>query len=313
MNALKESNFRIKRDFGISDVLVDFLGALFPGLLFSVAIVLTLGSSFSYLIHQLKVIILEMNYGIENIDTFGLFQYFSKGFGSFSFYFLMLILIASYVLGQFLYRKDPKDPDTASFRRVWKKMNKEQQNKWVEQVKSDENISSFIVEFPYRFLKNYLDARGLPHLSKIIPWDENNFSTRSKTFINQLKIRINFFYPDKMGDILKNEGHVRLMSSIWHLLKYLKILSVSCLISNILIFISGLIWTNKTVLFLLIPSFFSLMIYFLGSIGKTVIESFIHYQRVREVFYVLETAYTASIENKEILTNIDYPELEHTS
>lgn len=85
MSDEKESNFRIKRDFGISDVLVDFLGALFPGLLFSIAIFLTLGSTFSYLIHQLKIIILVENSGIENIDTFGLFQYLSKGVGSFSF------------------------------------------------------------------------------------------------------------------------------------------------------------------------------------------------------------------------------------
>lgn len=36
MSNEKESNIKLKRDFGVSDVLVDFLGALFPGLLFSV-------------------------------------------------------------------------------------------------------------------------------------------------------------------------------------------------------------------------------------------------------------------------------------
>lgn len=303
----KESNLKLKKDFGVSDVLVDFLGALFPGLLFSVSIVLTLGSTLSYFIHQLKIIILDQSAGIENIDTYGLFQLFSKSVGNFSFYFLILVLITSYVIGQFLYRKDPKDADSSSFVRVWKKMSDDQKENWVEQIKTNENINGFVVEFPYRFLKKYLVARGLSHLANIIPWDENNFSTRSKTFINLLKIRIQFFHPDKMGDILKNEGHVRLMSSIWHFLKYLKVISIICILIDIGIYIIGLLWTYKTVLYLIIPFLISLFIFLFATLGKKVIESFIHYQRVREVFYVLETAYTTTIDQDEILKNIDYP------
>jgi hypothetical protein len=179
--------------------------------------------------------------------------------------------------------------------------NTNQIENWVEQLKEGENLNGFVAEFPYRFLKKYLLSRGLKHLADFIPWDENNFSNRSKTFINLLKIRIQFFHPDKMGDILKNEGHVRLMSSIWHLLKYIKFISIICIILNILIFSIGLIWTNETVLYLIIPSLLSTLIFLFGMLGKREIELFIHYQRVREVFYVLETAYTTSITDKDIL------------
>ncbi len=296
MSNEKESSPKLRsKDFGIRDFLVDFLGALFPGLIFGVAIALTLGSTMVYLIHQSKILLLDRIPGIEDINTLDIIRYLSEGLGNYSFYIFMLVIITSYILGQFLYRKDPKDPDTASFKRVWKRLNSDQQEKWVEQLKPEENISTFTVEFPYRFLRKYLESRGLLYLTEIVPWTEEDHSFRSKTFINKLKIRLQCFHPDKTGDILKNEGHIRLMSSIWHMFRYLKQLSIGCIIINILLF--ALI--HQTVLYLIVPLLLSVLVFLLAYIGKRGIETFFHYQRVREVYYVLETAYAAFMDNKE--------------
>lgn len=296
----KESKFKIKTDLG----LVDFLGALFPGLLFSITIVFTLGSTYFYIIHQLKTILLKANVGIEDLNVFESLRGLFNGIGYVSFYLLILILVVSYVLGSFLFRKDPKYPDTASFKRVFKKMTTEQKSKWVEQyTEDDKKNQDFVIEFPYRNLKAYLDARGLQHLSKFVPWDINNSDTRSKTFINRLKIRIQFFYPDKTGNILKNEGHIRLMSSLWYLCKYLKTLSLLCLTTNLLTFFSGLYlyWNYTTIFYFIISAFISAFILLFATYGKKIIETFIHYQRVREIFYVLETAYTTTITSEALL------------
>lgn len=298
----KKSKHKSRSDLGFSDILVDFLGALFPGLLFSITIVFTLGSTYFYLIHQLKTILLKANIGIEDLNVFESLKGLFNGIGYVSFYLLILILIVSYVLGSFLFRKDPKYPDTASFKRVFKKMTPEQKSKWVEQyTESDAKISNFVIEFPYRNLKGYLDARGLQHLSKFVPWDINNHNNRSKAFINQLKIRIQFFFPDKTGNILKNEGHIRLMSSLWYLCKYLKALSLLCLTTNLLIFFIGLYWNYTTIFYFIISTFLSAFIFLFATYGKIIIETFIHYQRVREIFYVLETAYTTTIPSEKLL------------
>jgi multisubunit Na+/H+ antiporter MnhG subunit len=188
-------------------------------------------------------------------------------------------------------------------------MSPEQKGKWVEQIMEGEKISTIVVEFPYRFLKTYLTERGLDHLSKIVPWTSSTAATRSKTFINLLKIRIQFFYPDKMGDILKNEGHVRLMSSIWHLFRYLKVLVISCIIMISLVIFNELYQKNNAAnvsnIQLLNLIYLGFLLLF-STLGKMIIETFFHYQRVREVFYVLETAYTTSITNGDILS-IDEP------
>lgn len=302
MTEEKESIFKRKTDLGISDILVDFLGALFPGLLFSITIVFTLGSTYFYLIHQFKTILLKANIDIEDLNIFESLKELSNGIGYISFYLLILILVVSYVLGSFLFRKDPKYPDTASFKRVLKKMTPEQKIKWVEQyTEDDKKNSDFVIEFPYRNLKAYLDARGLQHLSKFVPWDINNPDNRSKAFINRLKIRIHFFYPDKTGNILKNEGHIRLMSSLWYLCNYLKTLSLLCLSINLLTFFIGLYWNYTTILYFIISVFLSAFIFLFAAYGKKIIETFIHYQRVREIFYVLETAYTTTITSEELL------------
>ncbi|HWB05366.1 MAG TPA: hypothetical protein VG796_20195 [Verrucomicrobiales bacterium] len=75
------------------------------------------------------------------------------------------------------------------------------------------------IEYPYTHLFEYLTYRGLHHLAAIVPWKGKEGDTpplRTKFFINALKIHLSFHVPGKCGQIVRNEGHIRLMSSVWY-------------------------------------------------------------------------------------------------
>ena len=79
--------------------------------------------------------------------------------------------------------------------------------------------------FPYPNLREYLIRRGLSHLAEFVPWCAKNktLDHRTKVVINILKTRIRatYVYPI-IQDIVRNEGHIRLMTSIWHVALYLR-------------------------------------------------------------------------------------------
>jgi hypothetical protein len=150
-------------------------------------------------------------------------------------------LIVSYVLGHAFYRQDPKEPDRLSYL-VESAVNDFDRGNWVVDSKEQK------VEFPYARLRRYLEARGHYHLLWLVPWGETSAVgkeetegkpagelnapdekaraakneeakqevQRSKTYINVLKLRLMWFFPQKCGPFRKNEGHVRLMASVWY-------------------------------------------------------------------------------------------------
>ena len=159
------------------------------------------------------------------------------------------------------------------------------------------------LKFPYLNMKQYLLHRNLYHLASMIPWDAQNPDApgrRTKSFINVLKIRLEFALPDKCGNITRNEAHIRLMSSVWYmtrLVQWLALVSIALILLVVLTIcryyasahehkwweVSGpcLGWSA-----LIIPA----MWYVRASVEKS-----LHYQRVREIIYVLETAYFATV------------------
>lgn len=117
-------------------------------------------------------------------------------------------------------------------------------------------------------------------------------------FINLLKIRLHHDVPEKCAEITRNEAHVRMMSSVWYAartLKYLALTSIVPLMCGILPAIRrapeflGLVVATLVIAF----GSFCLQLY---------IRKFFHYQRVREIVYVLETAHYASKDHPEILS-----------
>lgn len=193
-------------------------------------------------------------------------------------------------------------------------------------------------QFPYSHISEYLEIRGFSHLAKIVPWDGGTFSTdrsnltnRSKIFINMLKARIELVAPSKCGTIAGNEAHVRMMSSVWYaskslskvcwlsalpILFYLHPLKRAILI-NFQHVLNGEISLDLTPyevsLFHDFRIYFALFLFTLITAFwiRRHAESCFHYQRVREVVYVLETAFSVDqivnmrrSSNPEILENL---------
>lgn len=175
-------------------------------------------------------------------------------------------------------------------------------------------------EFPYDYLYRYLVNRGLVHLANMVDWgrvppaetDRTRQAVeirRSKNFINILKIRLNFYFPDKCGAISRNEAHVRLMSSTWYMARKLKLPAAAALIvSSVGIFhaVENRFVQTQPALFAFIAAsaLFAMGIIIAASLAVRSIEKFLHYQRVREVVWVLETAYTAFRDQPELLADI---------
>jgi hypothetical protein len=73
-------------------------------------------------------------------------------------------------------------------------------------------------EFPYLRLREYLKIRGLNDLAGLVNWDgETDASKKKRTrnFIDLVKLRVRFFGGDRVMHIVRNEAHVRLLSSTW--------------------------------------------------------------------------------------------------
>jgi len=244
---------------------------------------------------------------------------------TFRFEIIFFGITLSYVVGHFFFRRTPKIPDIIS---VWRT-----KDELIEDVPAvllhhdilkkrgvlsrlEEGIELFLgivprivkefeknrkinVHFPYLCIWEYLDNRGLDHLAKMIPWkgkDEQTNRLRTKAFINLLKIRLEFDFPEKCGNITRNEAHIRLMSSVWYMSCYLQRIGMFSFVLGLgVLLVAGtcrLPWGEASVLCW--PTLVSSAFIIVGTwFMRLIIEKFFHYQRVREIVYVLETAHYA--------------------
>lgn len=220
----------LKINFKARDFILDFLACLVPGLVFLISITLIIGSLF-LIILSYELFLNEPQLNL-NITVF-----YSEVFNSFSFQFWLTlsIIFLAYFCGHLLYRQTPKTPDYASFLRIRYRVIRKK-NDWV--IEQGRGVISDEVQFPYSNLKNYLSMRGFGELSKMIEWGENitqdnvlgqdkndTFKSiniqRSKTFINKMKIRLSTYYPEHSLNMIRNEAHIRLASSMWYASKYI--------------------------------------------------------------------------------------------
>lgn len=197
----------------LQEYLVDFLGGLVPGMLFIIATILGLIPP----VYALSVCLSGSSH-----ET--LFDYLIRIFEStkdtpsaiWIVLFLGAVLFA-YIVGHIFYRHDPKMPDRKSFRRLamyYKNI--------PEKMKSNLGCTSEEdCEFPYPFYDKYLIQRGLKYLLPLVVWKGRKRRYRSKVYINLLKINLRYYSPDKCGIIIRNEAHVRLASSTWHVARLL--------------------------------------------------------------------------------------------
>jgi hypothetical protein len=152
-------------------------------------------------------------------------------------------------------------------------------------------------QFPYLHLSDYLDRRGLHHMSWFVRWDgvgrENH---RSKFYINLLKVRLSIYAPDSYGLIARNEAHVRLMSSTWYmgrtLMKLAKRVTLAYFVVLLALSWCGMVslWPAEHVLEHLRPLIPAAVAVGATFLTRRSIEAALHYQRLREILYVVETA-----------------------
>lgn len=144
--------------------------------------------------------------------------------------------------------------------------------------------------FPYINYENYLFKRNLHHLAEMVNW--NYREGRTKNQINRYKIKIQLFCPDAYGVLNKNESHVRMASSSWFASNFL--VWTNIVITLLLFGIQYPLWkdglnsfasTVQVIIPLLPPMTVSVLLYLL----KRKIEDFIHYQRLREIYFALYT------------------------
>ncbi len=274
---------------------VEFLGILVPGSIFIFLLALT----------AIFPLVIVMKYLPDPSIFTGDFLPLIVKPGSFLY---STFLIFSYVIGHQFFRKDPKIPDEKSFEKVYKTIGETGPVRLGEHEKEfnrdNDTAGSYNLEFPYRYLGEYLIERGMDHLAKIVPWrgnDPKTYRFRSKHFVNLLKVRLEFYFPHQYTRIQRNEAHVRLMSSMWYVsssLIYISLISffVFSVITAIGMFYFSIPISSQIIAALISP----ILILIFSLLSKNSIESFLHYQRIREIIFILETAYFADLSNPEL-------------
>lgn len=275
-------SYQMPKEFG--DYVLEFFGCLLPGFIFCT-------------IHFVIAYVLLSIIYTNKIDC----EFFNTIIGSCQFYAPIFIFSVSYVVGHMFYRKDPKVPDTRSYKKIMRRREFEptkEREKWVEYNEKPSSVD--LIEYPYNNLKVYYEKRGLEHIS-------NAFSKvmipdyRSKNWINVIKCRLRFAYPEKIRIIVKNEGHIRLMSSAWYGMQYTLYLGCFYFAFLVLITVFKLTFKENWLQDLILVNSLSFAIILvlssilLSVVGRTVICSYLHYMRVREITNILETAYAAKI------------------
>lgn len=312
----------------LREFFVDLLGSLVPGFIFTFLAVVSLGWPLCGLCSDMIQSPLERGEQTDRYDQVSVRRDVGRSgeviedrLKTFRFEVIFFGITLSYVVGHFFFRRTPKIPDILSVWRTKKELvddvpavllnidNKRSVLSRIREgielffgkvpriVKKLEKDGKIDVQFPYLYLWEYLNYRGLDHLGEMIPWQgekPETHSRRTKAFINILKIRLEFDFPEKCGNITRNEAHIRLMSSMWYMSCYLQRIGILSfvLILGILV-VTGMFyrpWAEVCLICwspLICSAFIIVGTWFM----RLIIEKFFHYQRVREIVYVLETAH----------------------
>ncbi len=194
-------------------------------------------------------------------------------------------LVLAYIAGHLFYRQDPKIADEASFNRIPRHV------KLDGMVRRVDGMSKPPVEFPYHFFKAYLNDRGIEYLAAHVPWPEQGssnpeatFRRRAKHWANALKIRVFLESPAAYGILARNEAHVRLSSSMWYVSRALMWGSSFGFVTFGISVLSPAVQCSPVIA---LP----VVVLLLSALARWAIERSLHYQREREVLFMLEVAH----------------------
>jgi hypothetical protein len=309
-NEIAEGMKNYARRLYIEEFVIDLLGGLVPGTLFIIATLFCIVPAF----HAVRAAIsLREVKGFDAV-LFKVATIAEKTPNAMWLVNFVIFILFAYVIGHLFYRHDVKQADKVSLKKVIKGYEKERKERKLAAPEESEKKRNFgcsdpaECRFPYPDYKAYLQYRGLSHLLPLCVWDATtDGSLVSKTYINLLKIRLRYHCPERCGTIIHNEAHVRLATSTWRVclisvwLSIISLLPVAIAIS-IALYTNPLHLKNLQIFAWYLPNILPPFLVLVFSIfGKLEIEKFLHYQRLREIFYVLETAYTAFRDRRIIL------------
>lgn len=288
------------RPVSINEWIVEFFGDLLPGFVYlSLALVTFVWPTWN---------LIDSTNG-EPVTTMKNIKILCHIISDFPIVFHLFYFFSSFVIGQLCFRFDQADVDVASYKKIIssREVGWPLNNHWV--VRETKNcLIVDRVDFPYYYLKDYLDFRGYKHLAKLIPWDgEDNKSMRSTLFINTLKMRICLTMPEKSSQLRRNEANIRLFSSIWHAMRLLIFLTITATYVGLLAIFFETKFTQKPPANYLVAPLMDVALLYTFWRTKIGIEKSFHFNRVREIFYVLETASFLSKNHPEILNNLPGP------
>lgn len=258
----------------------------------------------------------------------------------------LVFLFLSYVVGAIVYRLPPRTLDAISIFYYWNEFrtDPEKQGRMAVQFSGCihpttlKQVFCFIfnrakwiqdnagvnIDYPYPYLRKYLYARGLSHLANYVAWCESASKLgedvsfrkqRSKQIINIIKARSRTFQiPGMALDMMRNECHIRMLASVWFILKFVMSLSVGALVIYVGFklaspgfhansFINQVWGISKAVEWfcksLQTPSFCcAIGLVIIASLAWRLcghIECGFHYVRTREIVMILENAYILDI------------------
>ena len=242
----------------IHEFLTAFLGSLVPGVLFTVTTSCVLLPALYMLIDIASNILSDelaerILIGVKITKLLIM----TKDIPTMTFIAAAVVLIVfSYVIGQMFFRRSPDEPDRASYRSLakgrdstWLRRNLACDNEEGCQFPYP-YLGHYLEQRGHGYLKclipssvGHHDAPGAWHGASENNAGENNANkqnasehdtskknsskrdeddplrTRSKTFINSLKILLAYHRPHKVREALRLEAHVRLSTSTWYVAK----------------------------------------------------------------------------------------------
>lgn len=250
----------------------------------------------------------------------------------FSLIIILFILCISYMTGAIIYRRAPKLPDAIASYRQWRESTTiKSRSRLSVEFKNDplsfhnvgEYIASFMnrpewirahagldIDYPYPHLRRYLFRRGLTHLANYVSWcdgpemdsrrkESAERGGRTKHYVNVIKQRLRMIGPPGVVlDLLRNECHIRMLNSLWYVLKFLRTILVAGVILSIGCFVAwsvaghnvSLTFENEYARTLYSAAGFTVLWALVWKL-KVNIEKGFHYVRNREIVMILEGAY----------------------
>lgn len=259
---------------------------------------------------------------------------------------LGVVCAFSYAVGAIIYRRAPKIPDAMASYRQWK--NTDDAGKrtlavdFARLAKDGDTSVGWAgwpfwrgdairqkfgkqMDYPYPHLRQYLATRGHHCLLKFVPWcyDLRNKSEpetleRSKTKINIIKqLVISEGRSALSRDLVRNESHIRLLSSLWYILRFLQEIFVLFIVLELILVIRYILlglsvsaapfmikWTIPSSVNMLpmVPlAVFIVSLFFVWFLKRNIVICF-HYVRTREIVMALHAAeivYQDALQNKK--------------